>query len=197
MAYTNFYGTIDLLKLKGAKLLSGLDEKNPRMNFVCIPIVNYSGVSLQQGHDGQGFRAQLQVNLWSLPDSYRQKAIQNRMSRGEDVSTYNPPSHSLEVNYKQDFREKAMEAARKRILREHPDWENNPEHAQELKNAVSDAVRIKLGNITASLSSYTQQQPQAPQAAAPAQAPQDYIPPQCDANGNPMEVNNQDDDLPF
>lgn len=196
MAYTNFYGSIDLLKLKGARLLSGIDQKNPKMNFVCIPVVNYSGVALQQARDGHGYRAQLQVNMWALPDSYRQKAVQNRMSRGEDVSTYNPPSHSLEVNYTEEFRARAMEAAKKRILKEHPDWENNPQHEKELTNAIYDAVRIKLGNITASMSAYTQQS-SAPVATAAAQPPTDYIPPQTDANGNPLDDSYQGDDLPF
>lgn len=193
----SFYGSIDLLKLKGARLLSGIDEKHPQMNFVCIPIVNYSGVSLQQNRDGSGFRAQLPVNLWPVSDRYRQIVIQNKISRGEDVNGYNPPSHQMEVSYPQEFREKAMEAAKKRILTEHPDWKDSPEHEKELKNEIYNAVRIRLGNITAHIAQQYQQTAQPTQAAAPSQPPLDYVPPQYDNNGNPIDESYEGDDLPF
>lgn len=191
----SFYGTIDLMKIKGAKVLSGLDEKHPNMNYVCIPIVNYSGVELRKGDDNN-YRASLPVNLWPLPESYRQKVLASRASRGEDVTNFNPPSHSAEVNYPEDFRKKAQEAARKRILTEHPDWKDNPEHEQELKNAVFNAVKIKLGNIYAHVAQpqqpLYQQQPVMPQATG-------WQPPVVDANGNadPLGLPVDDDDLPF
>lgn len=191
----SFYGTIDLMKIKGAKVLSGLDEKHPKMNYVCIPCVNYSGVELKSGDNGT-YRATLPINLWPLPESYRQKAIASRASRGEDVTNFNPPSHGAEVNYTQEFREKALETAKKRILTEHPDWKDAPEHEKELKNEMFNAVRIKLGNIYAHVAqpqqpTYTQQ-PVMPQATG-------WQPPTVDANGNPdpLGLPVDDDDLPF
>lgn len=193
----SFYGSIDLLKIKGARLLSGIDEKHKDMNFVCIPIVNYSGVSLQQNRDGQGYRASLPVNLWPVSEKYRQTAIANRQSRGEDITNYNPPSHQMEVSYQQDFREKAMEAAKKRILTEHPDWKDNPEHEKDLQNAVFNAVRIRLGNITAHIARQQQMTYQQPTAAPAAQGVAGYVPPQYDANGDPLGADYEGDDLPF
>lgn len=196
----SFYGSIDLMKVKGAKLLSGLNEKYPQMNYVCIPCVNYSGVKLMPHRNDDGVSASLSLNMWPVSEKYRQTIIANRASRGEDVTKYNPPSHQLEVHYEEDFVEKAKEAARKRILKEHPDWENAPEHEQELKNAVYNAVRIRLGNIYAHIA---REQQQAYTSAAPAATgARAYVPPTVDANGNPIDdplggAPMEDDDLPF
>lgn len=193
----SFYGSIDLMKLKGARLLSGIDEKHPQMNFVCIPCVNYSGVEIRKHRQDDGYSASLNVNLWPVGEKYRQAAISNRQSRGEDISNYNPPSHQMEVGYPQTFREKAMEAAKARILREHPDWAS-PEHDRDVKNAVYEAVRIRLGNIIAHVSRQQQQQPYGYQSAPTAQGVQGWTPPQVDAQGNELPAYNpEDDDLPF
>lgn len=196
----SFYGSLDLLKFKGAKLLSGLDEKHPEMNYVCIPIVNYSGVSLLKGHDGN-MRANVPLNYWPVSERYRQAIIANKQSRGEDISRFNPPSHQVEVSYSQEFREKALEAAKKRILTEHPDWKDNPEHEKELKSEMYNAVRIRLGNITAHVewgSSGYGSPSNGYQQAPAAQNAQPWTPPTVDADGNEqMPYGMEDDDLPF
>lgn len=200
----SFYGTIDLLKLKGAKLLSGLDDKHPQMNWVCVPCVNYSGVEVRKHHNDDGFSATFPINLWPVSEKYRQAVIANKQSRGDDISNYNPPSHQVEVGYSQEFRQKAMDAAQKRILSEHPDWKDNPAHERELKNAVYDAVRVRLGNITARIDRSQQQSSwgnnynsgytQAPAATGA----QQWNPPTVDDQGNEMPAYNpEDDDLPF
>lgn len=195
----SFYGNIDLMKLKGAKLLTGLDEKKKDRVYVCIPVA-WSEIKTTQ--DAQGnTHARLSVNLWETGAKYRQACIAGKQARGEDVSNYIPPSHQMEVGYSEDFRTKAEEAARKRLLKEHPDW-SQPEHAQELKNAIYNAVRVRLGTISAHVA-----KEQRASVATAVQGVSGYTPQQTEgADGqvqgaadpnDPFANDDYPDDLPF
>lgn len=143
----NFSGTENLLAFKGAKLFKGLDEKNPQMLYVCIP-VPYNDIEVSR--DGE--RANVGVYMSETSDVYRQACIQRKQQSGDDMTGYIPPSHQAEVRFSREFKDKALEAARRRIISEHPDWQGdmqNPEVNNELKNAMYDAVRIRLGSFYA------------------------------------------------
>lgn len=194
----NFSGNLNLLALKGAKVFSGLDQKHPQMNFVCIP-VGYNDIVLS----ADGKRADVGVYMAETSDKYRQACIQRRQMSGEDMTDYNPPSHTVEVSFSREFRERAMEAARKRIVGEHPEWQTNedlqkPEFNRDLKNAMYDAVRVRLGSLYARV----RQQQATMQTAAPAAAgqPSAWQPPQVDPlTGQPVQsaYDPTEDDLPF
>lgn len=150
---SSFFGSIDLAALKGAKLLSGLDEKNPKRNYVCIPL-DWNEIQVRPDeHALSGYHANMRVNIWAASEKFRQSCIQNRMARGESMDGYNPPSHNAEVGFSQDFQKRAMESAKKRILAEHPDWNTvdlqDENINKELRNLIYNAVRIRLGSIYA------------------------------------------------
>lgn len=190
---SSFSGSIDLMQCKGARLVSGIDEKHPGRNFVCIP-VEWSEIKVTEDAQNHTFRASLRVNLWPTSDAFRQACVTRRLQRGEAVEGYNPPSHTMEVGYSEDFRTKAMEAAKKRLLNEHPDWDKDEQANKELRNAMYNAVRVRLGsfyvNIPRQQTTYT--------AAAPAvgTAISGYQPAQ---NDDPFASMGEvvDSDLPF
>lgn len=140
----SFNATIDLMALKGARLLSGIDQKHPGRNYVCIP-VDWSEIKVTENQQMGGYRANLRVNLWPTSDKFRQACIERRRQRGDDTDDYNPPSHTVEVGYSQDFLDKARAAAKARLLREHPEWDSDENFNKDLKNAIFEAVRVRLG----------------------------------------------------
>ena len=160
---SSFSGSIDLMQCKGARLVSGIDEKHPGRNYVCIP-VEWSEIKVTEDTQRHTFRASLRVNLWPTSDAFKQACISRRLRDGESVDGYNPPSHTMEVGYSEDFRDKAMAAAKNRLLNEHPDWDKDEQTNKDLRNAMYNAVRVRLGsfyvNIPKQQTAYT--------AAAPA-----------------------------
>ena len=188
----SFNATIDLMQLKGARLLSGIDQQHPGRNYICIP-VDWSEIKVTENRQQPGsYRANMRVNLWPTSDKFRQACIDRRAQRGEDTADYSPPSHTIELGYSQEFLEKAKAAAKARLMKEHPEWVDTDENFnKDLKNAIYEAVRVRLGTAYANKpkdqSSYTGTAPAA-QGFSGYQAPQE----QQDPFG-PQE----DDDLPF
>jgi hypothetical protein len=106
------------------------------------------------------------------------------------MTGYMPPSHQMEVSFTQEFRQRALEAARKRLLSEHPEWTGadleDPERNTDLRNAMYDAVRCRLGSM------YCHQRQSATPAAAPAaHGAQSW------QEGAPFPAQEENDDLPF
>ncbi len=141
----NFSGSINLLGYKGARLFTNLDEQHPQMVFVCIP-VPYNDIEVSR----DGRYANSRVYMQETNDKFRQACIARRQQSGDDMTDYTPPSHQMEAFFSKDFREKAMESAKKRILGEHPEWTGelaDPDKNKDLKNAIYDAVRVQLGKL--------------------------------------------------
>lgn len=143
---SSFSGSVDLMQCKGAVLRSGIDEKHPSRNYVCVP-VEWSEIKVTEDAQSHTFRANMRVNLWPVSDAFRQACITRRVQRGDSVEGYNPPSHTMEVGYSEDFRKKAMDAAKKRLLGEHPDWNMDEKENKDLRNAMYNAVRVRLGSF--------------------------------------------------
>lgn len=187
----NFSGNENLLGFKGAKLFSGLDAQHPKMNWVCIP-VDWNDIQVS----ADGTRANVGVYIQETNEAFRQACITRKQQSGDDMTGYMPPSHQIEVSFSKEFRERALEAARKRLMSEHPEWTgmDNPEENKDLKNAMYDAVRVRLGSIYARVKQQSQMQTAAP-AAQNAAA---WTPPQTDPiTGQPINQQNDNDDLPF
>ena len=187
----DFSGTQNLLAFKGAKLMTNIDSEHPNMLYVVIP-VPYNDITVS--HDGR--YANVGVYMQETNDKFRQACIQRRQQSGDPMDGYMPPSHQIEVSFSKDFRERAMESARKRIVAEHPEWQANEdlqklEFNKDLKNEVYNALRIKLGSMYARIRNLSNQTYQ-PQSVEQAQAPQAYQPTD---NDDPFQVN--EDDLPF
>jgi hypothetical protein len=183
----DFSGKQNLMAFKGAKLVTGIDEERPSLVYVAIPVA-WNDIEVSQ--DGQ--RAMSGIYLNETTDKFRQACRERRQMSGESMDGYLPPSHTMEVRFSKEFREKALVAARKRLLIEHPEWagDEDPQHNTELRNAMYDAVRVRLGSLYLS-----QRQASAPSNAQPqyaqAQGAQAYQPDMQPADAS------YDDDLPF
>ena len=174
----NFSGTENLLAFKGAKLMTGLDDDHPQCLYVCIP-VPYNDI--QVSRDGR--YANAAVYMQETNDKFRQACIQRRQQAGDPMDGYTPPSHQMEVSFSKDFRQRALEAARRRLVQEHPEWQSsedlcNPEHNAELKNAMYNAVRLRLGSMYARIRPSQSGQPQYGQTqyGQPAAQAQQWMP---------------------
>ena len=185
----NFSGKQNLLGFKGAQLMTGIDQKNPSLLYVCIPVA-YNDIEVSR--DGRYANAGIYIS--ETGDNFRQACIQRKQQSGDDMTGYTPPSHQMEVNFSKEFKERALQAAKNRLLREHPEWTGDladPEHNKDLKNAMYDAVRCRLGSLYIHYKrtdGYGQQPAQQP---AYQQAAQPY------AYDPSMGYNEQQDDLPF
>jgi hypothetical protein len=102
----------------------------------------------------------------------------------------------MEVSFSPEFRQRALAAACKRLLSEHPEWTGpdleDPEHNTDLRNAMYDAVRCRLGSM------YCHQRQGGGQQAAPANATaasgaQGWQP----GTDAPFPPQQDTDDLPF
>ena len=183
----DFSGKQNLLAFKGAKLVTGIDEERPSLVYVAIPVA-WNDIEVSQ----DGKRAMSGIYLSETTDKFRQACRERRQMSGESMEGYLPPSHTMEVRFDKEFRERALAAACKRLLVEHPEWAGNedPQQNAELRNAMYDAVRVRLGSLYLS-----QRQTQVSNNAQPqfsqAQSPQAYQP-------NAQSVGNSyEDDLPF
>ncbi len=187
----SFSGNINLLGFKGAKVFSGLDQQHPNQLFVCIP-VGWNDIQLSQ----DGKYASARVFMAETNDKFRQACIQRKQQSGDDMTGYMPPSHQMEVSFTQEFRQRALEAARKRLLSEHPEWTGadleDPERNTDLRNAMYDAVRCRLGSMYCHQRQSAIQTTATPAAAPAAQGAQGWTPQQ----GQPFPAQ-EEDDLPF
>ena len=94
------------------------------------------------------------------------------------------------------FRQRALAAACKRLVSEHPEWTGpdleDPEHNTDLRNAMYDAVRCRLGSM------YCHQRQSSGQQAAPANATAASGAQGWQPNGEqPFPPQDQNDYLPF
>ena len=185
----NFSGTMNLKGFKGAKVFTNLDQEKPQMAWVCIP-VPYNDIQLS----ADGKYANARVFMSETSDKFRQACIQRKQQSGDDMTGYMPPSHQMEVSFTPEFRQRALEAARKRLVSEHPEWAGSeledPEHNTDLRNAMYDAVRCRLGSMYCHQT--RQQNTFAPASVQAAQGAQDWTP----QEGQSYQQE-EADDLPF
>ena len=121
------------------------------------------------------------MSCWPYPQKYIDTCVQSN----RDKDSYTPPSHEVQVNYGKDFRDKALAAAKMRIMKEAAAKGETIEEDQlvlQAKNAVREASRV--GQLTEirpkEAAPFTGQAPTAGNVAA-------YVPEEV----SPM------DDLPF
>ena len=174
-----FRMSLKLLALKKASVVSVPIDGKP-MNCVVIPCA-YNDISITQKEDGTIDNAYLNMSCWPYPQKYIDTCIQSN----RDKDNYTPPSHEVQVNYSEDFKEKATAAAKIRILKEAAAKGETIEEdqlAQQAKNALRAACRI--GQMTEirpkEAAPFTGQAPSAGNVAA-------YVP----------EEVSPTDDLPF
>lgn len=174
-----FRMSLKLLALKKASVVSVPIDGKP-MNCVVIPCA-YNDISITQKEDGTIDNAYLNMSCWPYPQKYIDTCVQSN----RDKDNYTPPSREVQVNYGEDFREKAIAAAKMRIMKEAAAKGETIEEdqlTQQAKYAIREASRV--GQLTEirprEAAPFTGQAPTAGSVAA-------YVPEEV----SPM------DDLPF
>lgn len=190
----NFSGSIDLMKLQGARYLAGIDSYNMDRQYICIP-VTWNDIKVQADSNAQsGYRATLKLSYFQTSEAYAKACKEAKQRNGDDITNYTPPSHTCELRYSKEYLEKLREKAKANILAAHPEW-NTPElqdetRNKELRNAIYDMTRLRLGSSYVMHSRNTNDDmPPMAQRAAAATTP---ATPPAEGDGN-----NPEDDLPF
>ncbi len=187
----NFNGTVDLMKLRGAKYLSGIDTANPNRAYICIP-ADWNDIKVvADEHSANGYRGPLRLAMYQTNEKYAAACVKAKQDRGDDMTNYNPPSHTCQLRYSAEYIEVLNKAAKKAILDKHLEW-NTPElqdetRNTELKYAMNDMVRLQLGSFYVN---HPMQQNSAPPMAA-------SVAPNFSQATAPTGEVNPEDDLPF
>lgn len=129
--------SINLKKLPGAQILKVTMPDGKVMDCVVIPAAYNDMVREKDGV--RQVSPYLNVMAWEAHQNYIAKCVENH--RGEDG--YTPPTHTLELSMSKDFRERALEAARRRLTAANPGIT-----AEELERQAKAAVRVGVGDMT-------------------------------------------------
>lgn len=176
---SNFSLSVDLLKFIGAEVCS-LDFKGQKRNCIIIP-VNWNDIEVKVDNNGKPAAAPVYMRGWEARDSY----VKACKEKNADNPDFVPPSHLLEVNWHEDFMNKAVEMVYNRMK---ADPQNADVSEDDLKDKARYEVRNKLrvGNmkILAKREQPTLQGDSAPLNAAPQEFSKEV-------------VVDEKDDLPF
>lgn len=97
----SYNGSIDLLSLNGAQVLTGIDAKKPSRAYVCVPVDLNEIRMVASKHNPGKMIAGLRVNIWPLNEAYKTKVRQAAMERGD--GNVNVPTHEMQISYTTDF----------------------------------------------------------------------------------------------
>lgn len=193
----SFSGNIDLMKLKGAKLLSMEDNGKPR-NYICVPL-DINEISVVENNQTHEQMARLRVNIWPYNDAYGNAIRQKALQRGDDPNKVDIPSHEMTVNYSPGFVKAYAKAVAKKVIDadggKHPEWasQDPTDENTALYKAVRNRMNYRISNLYLRTAQPTQQQGF---AAPMAQGVGGYTAPQ--PNDDPFSsAPVYEDDLPF
>lgn len=207
----SFNGSIDLLALNGAQVFSGIDQKNPKRAYVCIP-VDLNEIKIQESRtatvpdasaSGQPKqRAALRVNIWPLSENYKTAARRSAQERGD--TNANIPTHEVQQSFTTDYIKGIIKAFPKLVEQvKEANKERNPDIVNQdpldENTHLFKAIRNRMNKRIAMLyQPQSQPQQQAyPQQFAQAGAPTAYVAP-AEGEQVPFEAYNAaEDDLPF
>ncbi len=200
----SFSGNVDLLALNGAKVLVGIDEKNAKRPYVCIPLdVNEIRVEASK-NDASKTQAKLRVNIWPFNEAYKNKIRQSAAERGD--TQVSVPTHEMQLSFSTEYVKAVAKAFPKLVDQvKEANKERDPEIVNQDFNDENShlfkAIRTRMNKRIASL-----YQPQtAPQQTYPQQAygaagnATAYVPP-AEGGNDYSSMPGYDDpnsDLPF
>lgn len=199
-----FGGDIDLLAgTIGSQLIAIKNDKGQDIQGVFIPIT-YNQMKVYRDKSGKD-HASIAFNMWPASQGIVNYWKTRRLQAGEEINAYSVPSHRLELNLSQEYRQKLMERAKAIILEQHKEDWNTPELQDEKQN--KELRNLIYSYLPADLcSSVWMHQPKtqpggsaAPAAVAPATAATAWRP-TFDENGNMNSGGTsipQNSDLPF
>ena len=97
----SYNGSIDLLALNGAQVMTGVDQKNPKRAYVCIP-VDFNEIKLTASRNDPSKQiAGLRVNIWPLNENYKNAVRRSAQERGD--ANVNVPTHEVQMSYSTDY----------------------------------------------------------------------------------------------
>lgn len=202
----SYNGNVDLLSLNGAKVLVGIDEKNVKRPYVCIPLdVNEIRIETYQKDNVNRQVAKLRVHIEPFKDSYKNKIRQSNIERGDTEKSV--PTHEMQISFSTEYVQavakafpKLVEQVKEYSKEKDPDIVNqdfNDENSHLFK-----AIRTRMNKRIASLyqpQTATQQQTYPKQVYGAAGNATAYVPP-ADGGNDYSSMTGYDDpnsDLPF
>lgn len=202
----SYNGNVDLLSLNGAKVLVGIDEKNVKRPYVCIPLdVNEIRIETYQKDNVNRQVAKLRVHIEPFKDSYKNKIRQSNIERGDTDKSV--PTHEMQISFSTEY-VKAVAKAFPKLVEQVKEYskEKDPDIVNQDFNDENShlfkAIRTRMNKRIASL---YQPQPTAQQQTYPQQAygaagnATAYVPP-ADGGNDYSSMPGYDDpnsDLPF
>lgn len=176
---SNFSLSVDLLKFIGAEVCS-LDFKGKKRNCIIIP-VNWNDIEVKVDNNGKPAAAPVYMRGWETKESY----VKACKEKNADNPDYVAPSHTIDLNWREEFMNQAVETAYNRMK---ADPQNAGISEEDLRKKALYEVRNKLrvGNMKMLAK---REQPTLQGDAAPLNAaPQEF--------SKEVEVDEKDD-LPF
>lgn len=199
----SYNGSIDLLALNGAQVMTGVDQKNPQRAYVCIP-VDFNEIKLTVSRNDPSKQiAGLRVNIWPLNENYKNAVRRSAQERGD--ANVNVPTHEVQMSYSTDY-VKYIAAKAPGIVEQvkQQNKDRDPgivtQNVQDETSHLFKAFRSRMNKRLAML-----YQPQ--QQAAPSTTPQPnyqtagaaaaYVPSAEQDDAYAFGANFNEDDLPF
>ena len=201
----SFSGNVDLLALNGAKVLVGIDEKNTKRPYVCIPLdVNEIRVEASK-NDASKTQAKMRVNIRPFNEAYKNKIRQSAAERGD--TQVSVPTHEMQLSFSTEYVQAVAKAFPKLVEQvKEASKERDPEIVNQDFNDENShlfkAIRTRMNKRIASLyqpQTTTQQQPYPQQAYGAAGNATAYVPP-AEGGNDYSSMPGYDDpnsDLPF
>lgn len=139
-----FKTSIDLMKLRGAKIvknfsISNSDGTTSSMGDCIVIPMQYNDM-IRRAQDGTAsYAPYINARCWEA----HPKFVQSCLTRHAGEADYIAPTHTLDVNYSSDFDTYIRSIYRARIKAQKPDIAD-----ADLDREVSIAIRVSLGTLT-------------------------------------------------
>lgn len=193
---------IDLMGMVGAQYAIIKDEKTGKnVPCVCIPVA-WNEMNCWQDNK-QKQHAGVKINMWPVSKGIADWWKQKRITAGEQITMYNIPTHRIELNLSDEYRQKLAVRAKQVLLEQHKDDWTMPEQQNEATNKELHDQIYSMTHFDLCSSVWMRQpknQPTGapmPQAAAAPTATATAWRPNFDADGNMAGGAAAPDDLPF
>lgn len=199
----SYNGSIDLLALNGAQVMTGVDQKNPQRAYVCIP-VDFNEIKLTVSRNDPSKQiAGLRVNIWPLNENYKNAVRRSAQERGD--ANVNVPTHEVQMSYSTDY-VKYIAAKAPGIVEQVKQQNKDRDPGivtQNVQDETSHLFKAFRGRMNKRLAMLYQPQQQAALSTTPqpnyqtAGAATAYVPSAEQDDAYAFGANFNEDDLPF
>lgn len=200
----SFGGDFDLLGMIGAQLIAVKDDNGKETQGIFVPI-NYNQVKVFRDNKGKD-HATFKFNMWPVSKGIEDWWKKQRMIAGVPVTAYNVPTHRIELNLTDEYRQKLAQRAKAVALEQHKEDWTTPEQQDEHTNKDLNNLMYRMSHYDL-CSSVWMHEPKSQMGGASAPQPMAQAAsvstttwrPNFDANGNMSGGSDVPDnsDLPF